>query len=67
MSDLHQAAATHKECLSVRRKGAREVLPYTTDAWVDSDATRINCEVSFTRHVWHFKLKLDALLEGAPA
>jgi hypothetical protein len=65
--DELRPAATHKECLSVRRKGAREGLPYTTDAWVDSDATRINCEVSFTRHVWHFKPKLGALLGGAPA
>jgi type I restriction enzyme M protein len=30
----------------------REVLPYTPDAWVDNDATRIGYEVSFTRHFY---------------
>ncbi len=30
----------------------REVLPYTTDAWVNNDATRIGYEVSFTRHFY---------------
>ena len=28
----------------------REVLPYTPDAWINEDATRIGYEVSFTRH-----------------
>lgn len=28
----------------------REVLPYTPDAWIDSSATKIGYEVSFTRH-----------------
>lgn len=30
----------------------REVLPYTTDAWIKADATRIGYEVSFTRHFY---------------
>jgi type I restriction enzyme M protein len=30
----------------------REVLPYTPDAWVDNDATKIGYEVSFTRHFY---------------
>jgi type I restriction enzyme M protein len=30
----------------------REVLPYTTDAWVNNDATKIGYEVSFTRHFY---------------
>ena len=29
----------------------REVLPYTPDAWVKEEATRIGYEVSFTRHL----------------
>lgn len=28
----------------------REVLPYTPDAWINNDATRIDYEISFTRH-----------------
>jgi type I restriction enzyme M protein len=30
----------------------REVLPYTPDAWVKEDATKIGYEVSFTRHFY---------------
>jgi type I restriction enzyme M protein len=30
----------------------REVLPYTTDAWVKKNATKIGYEVSFTRHFY---------------
>ena len=30
----------------------REVLPYTHDAWIKEDATRIGYEVSFTRHFY---------------
>ena len=30
----------------------REVLPYTPDAWVKPDATKIGYEVSFTRHFY---------------
>jgi type I restriction enzyme M protein len=30
----------------------REVLPYTPDAWVKEDATRIGYEISFTRHFY---------------
>lgn len=30
----------------------REVLPYTPDAWVNEDATKIGYEVSFTRHFY---------------
>ena len=30
----------------------REVLPYTPDAWVKLDATKIGFEVSFTRHFY---------------
>jgi type I restriction enzyme M protein len=30
----------------------REVLPYTSDAWIKEDATRIGYEVSFTRHFY---------------
>jgi type I restriction enzyme M protein len=30
----------------------REVLPYTQDAWVKKDATKIGYEVSFTRHFY---------------
>jgi len=30
----------------------REVLPYTPDAWIKRDATRIGYEVSFTRHFY---------------
>ena len=29
-----------------------EVLPYTPDAWVKADATKIGYEVSFTRHLY---------------
>jgi type I restriction enzyme M protein len=31
---------------------SREVLPYTPDAWVNNDATKIGYEVSFTRHFY---------------
>jgi type I restriction enzyme M protein len=30
----------------------REVLPYTPDAWIKKDATKIGYEVSFTRHFY---------------
>jgi predicted nuclease of restriction endonuclease-like (RecB) superfamily len=30
----------------------REVLPYTPDAWIKDDATRIGYEISFTRHFY---------------
>ena len=30
----------------------REVLPYTPDAWVNSGATKIGYEISFTRHFY---------------
>lgn len=30
----------------------REVLPYTPDAWVKEDATKMGYEVSFTRHFY---------------
>jgi type I restriction enzyme M protein len=30
----------------------REVLPYTPDAWVNEEATKIGYEVSFTRHFY---------------
>ncbi|MFO1219363.1 MAG: class I SAM-dependent DNA methyltransferase [Burkholderiaceae bacterium] len=30
----------------------REVLPYTLDAWVNNDATKIGYEISFTRHFY---------------
>ena len=30
----------------------REVLPYTPDAWVNTDATKIGYEISFTRHFY---------------
>jgi len=30
----------------------REVLPYTPDAWLNNDATKIGYEVSFTRHFY---------------
>ena len=30
----------------------REVLPYTPDAWIKADATKIGYEVSFTRHFY---------------
>jgi len=30
----------------------REVLPYTPDAWIKAEATRIGYEVSFTRHFY---------------
>lgn len=30
----------------------REVLPYTSDAWLKEDATKIGYEVSFTRHFY---------------
>jgi len=30
----------------------REVLPYTPDAWINADATKIGYEVSFTRHFY---------------
>lgn len=30
----------------------REVLPYTSDAWINEDATKIGYEVSFTRHFY---------------
>jgi len=30
----------------------REVLPYTADAWIKDDATKIGYEISFTRHFY---------------
>jgi type I restriction enzyme M protein len=30
----------------------REVLPYTTDAWIDPDKTQVGYEISFTRHFY---------------
>lgn len=30
----------------------REVLPYTSDAWIKEDATKIGYEVSFTKHFY---------------
>ena len=30
----------------------REVLPYTQDAWIKADATKVGYEVSFTRHFY---------------
>ena len=30
----------------------REVLPYTPDAWIKADATKVGFEVSFTRHFY---------------
>jgi type I restriction enzyme M protein len=30
----------------------REVLPYTPDAWVNAEATKVGYEVSFTRHFY---------------
>jgi type I restriction enzyme M protein len=30
----------------------REVLPYAPDAWIKEGATKIGCEVSFTRHFY---------------
>jgi type I restriction enzyme M protein len=30
----------------------REVLPYTPDAWLNQEATKVGCEVSFTRHFY---------------
>ena len=30
----------------------REVLPYTPDAWIKEEATKIGYEVSFTRHFY---------------
>ena len=30
----------------------REVLPYTPDAWIKADATRVGYEVSFARHFY---------------
>jgi type I restriction enzyme M protein len=30
----------------------REVLPYTSDAWIKEDATKVGYEVSFTRHFY---------------
>ena len=30
----------------------REVLPYTSDAWINNDATKIGYEISFTRHFY---------------
>ena len=32
----------------------REVLPYTPDAWLKDDATKIGYEVSFTRHFYKY-------------
>ena len=29
-----------------------EVLPYRPDTWINNDATRIGCEISFTRHFY---------------
>jgi type I restriction enzyme M protein len=30
----------------------REVLPYTPDAWIKPDTTKIGYEISFTRHFY---------------
>ena len=34
----------------------REVLPYTADAWVKADATKVGYEISFTRHFYKMAL-----------
>lgn len=41
----------------------REVLPYTLDAWIDKDATKIGYEVSFTRYFYQAppQRSLDAI------
>jgi len=33
----------------------REVLPYTPDAWLNAEATKVGYEVSFTRHFYKLK------------
>ena len=33
----------------------REVLPYTPDAWVNNDATKIGYEIPFNRHFYVFQ------------
>ena len=33
---------------------AREVLPYTSDAWVDETKTKIGYEIPFTRHFYEY-------------
>jgi type I restriction enzyme M protein len=35
-----------------RLPAPRQVLPYTPDAWIKEDATKIGYEVSFTRHFY---------------
>jgi len=40
----------------------REVLPYTPDAWVKEEATKIGYEISFTRHF--YKPQSMRTLEG---
>ena len=32
----------------------REVLPYTTDAWIKEEATKIGYEIPFNRHFYVF-------------
>lgn len=36
----------------IGRYFGREVLPYAPDAWVDYGATKIGCEISFTRYFY---------------
>jgi hypothetical protein len=43
----------------------REVLPYTPDAWVNNDATKIGYEISFTRHFYKPQ-PLRTLARSAP-
>jgi type I restriction enzyme M protein len=47
---LAEAGATAKACIETFMR--REVLPYTPDAWIKQDATRIGYEISFTRHFY---------------
>jgi type I restriction enzyme M protein len=41
--------ATHNKIVSFIR---RDALPYTPDAWIKADATKMGYEISFTRHFY---------------
>ena len=40
---------------SIEEYFAREVLPYTPDAWIDHDKTRIGYDISFTKHFYKYQ------------
>ena len=51
-SPLHTEQVPLLEAGGIEAFIRREVLPYTPDAWIKEDATKIGYEISFTRHFY---------------